>query len=384
VNDRRRNSIQMILYPLGVMLLLTVLVGTTAFQVANTWRQTALNVAQHATQAVLLTNIRWTLEKVRREAVENPETAMTTWHSVQEQVNLLAQSSPERADFRLLQTYVAKDDNMRQANLLLKRDILNVRLAEVRDELDGLGAYSQFVTVAVTVAMLGLGGILMGITALDLSKLVRALVRSRDLNIRVQEEERRRIAQDLHDGVVQELVDLKRHYSPEKVDAIISNLRRVCHNLKPQVLEDLGLASALEFLGDELRQTEIVQVQVQLDADGIARLPKRYELPLFRVIQELLSNIKRHAQATQVTLTVVYNPEESHTLRAYVSDNGCGFVPGEQSGSGMGLTGVRERIQQLDGQLHIESQPGKGTRFQIQIPIHETAEPREVRHGLLG
>src|SRR5690606_14504581 len=127
--------------------------------------------------------------------------------------------------------------------------------------------------------------------AWDLTRLVKALVQSRDLSTKIQEEERRRIAQDLHDGVIQEMSDLKRLYRPEKVDHIISSLRRVCHNLKPQVLDDLGLSAALDFLADDLRESGHTAVRMTVDVEGLARLPKDYELPLFRVIQELFANI---------------------------------------------------------------------------------------------
>jgi signal transduction histidine kinase len=110
-------------------------------------------------------------------------------------------------------------------------------------------------------------------------------------------------------------------------------------------------------------------VTLNLDVDGLNSLPKTYELPLFRVIQELCSNVKRHAQAEHVTLTVIYNPDESPLLRGYVTDNGRGFVPKESVGRGLGLTGVRERIEQVGGRLTIESTPGQGSQFQFIIPV---------------
>jgi signal transduction histidine kinase len=366
-----KTVLQTILYPLLVMLLLTLLVGLTAYQVTDNWRQSAEKTTQSAAQAVLLTNIRWSLERVRGDLNQHPQQALKTWRAVQQQANMLAQSNPNEAEFHVLQAFMAKDENMARVDMLLGRDFLNVRLDRIRENLQVLGVNSQFVTIMVTVCMLGLGVVLMTITARDLTCLVRELTQSRDLNIRLQEEERCRIAQDLHDGVVQELVGLKRHYSPDKVDAIVGNLRRVCHNLKPQVLEDLGLSAALEFLAEDLRLAGIPDVQLMLDQEGLAQLPKMYELPLFRVAQELFSNVKKHAQATQVRLTIVYNPQESPVLRGYVQDNGVGYSVQQVQGRGMGLAGVRERIQQVGGRLTTDSKPGQGSRFQFQIPVQE-------------
>jgi signal transduction histidine kinase len=218
-------------------------------------------------------------------------------------------------------------------------------------------------------SMIVLGLVLTAITATDLDQLFQKLSRSRDLNIQLQEEERRRLAQELHDGVVQELIDLKRQYSPDKVEQVIDNLRRVCHNLKPQILEDLGLCAALRFLADDLRQAGIAQVHINLDEAGLAQLPKAYELPLFRVIQELCANLKRHAKASRVNLAISYNPQESPALSGYVSDNGQGFDPKTIAVTSMGLAGIKERIQQMDGQLHIHSKPGQGAKFQWTIPV---------------
>jgi signal transduction histidine kinase len=360
---------QIILPPLIVMLLLTLLVGITAFQLTDTWRHSAQNTVRDAVHAVVLTNIRWELSQADSALQTNPEEARLRWQEARQQVNMLAESSPNSPELLLLKNFIANDHNMHNIRSLLQQSFLNPKLAETRQELEALQQYSRFVTAAVTTSMLFLGTLLTSITAKDLTRLVKALIQSRDLNTKIQEEERRRIAQDLHDGAIQEMIDLKRHYSAEKVDHIITSLRRVCHNLKPQVLDDLGLPAALEFLADDLRETGLTSVQMTVDAEGLNRLPKDYELPLFRVIQELLTNIKHHAEATQATLTVAYDPSESPMLSGYVTDNGKGFEPKATTSKSMGLTGVQERVQQLGGRLNIESKPGQGSRFQFFIPV---------------
>ncbi len=372
---------ELVLFPLLVMLLLTVLVGITAYEVTNTWQQSAEKTTRKTVQAVMLTNIRWGLYRVQNELKTNPgnlNAAKGQWGEIRQQVNLLAEAAPSEATVQLLRTFMSKPENIRKIETILDNEFFNTKLTETHAELKTLQQHSHFITTAVTLCMLTLGGVLIGITAWDLTRLVKELLRSRDLNIRLQEEERQRIAQELHDGVLQELIDLKRGYQTEKVDNLIESLRRVCHNLKPQVLDDLGLAAALEFLADDLRQSGLTQVQVNLDADGLEKLPKTYELPLFRVVQELCSNIKRHAQATQATLTIVYQPDESPLLRGYISDNGRGFDPKAEALGQLGLTGVQERIQQTGGSFEMNSAPGEGSRFRFSIPVRPPAKRKHA------
>jgi signal transduction histidine kinase len=358
------NARNLILAPLLVMILLTFLVGGT---------RTANNI----NKLVILNNIQWGLRKIQRDLPIDPQQAETTWHELQREVVVLSrlnQNEPSAMQEPLsvpLQTLL-QTPHPTPANIqaLLQSDFFSLSLEQV-DQLKNLQQEAERVTRLVTLSMLILGLVLTLVTVYEVDRLFQRLTRSRDLHIKLQEEERRRIAQDLHDGVVQELIDLKRHYSPEKMNAVIDNLRRVCHNLKPQLLEDLGLAAALEFLADELRQSGIANVLVTLDEEGLSQLPKGYELPLFRVVQELCSNIKHHAQATQVRITVAYNPSEGTTLSGTISDNGKGFDPRKSTGKGMGLTGVRERIQQVGGKLNIQSQPGQGSKFHFVIPIKQ-------------
>ncbi|WP_373532469.1 sensor histidine kinase [Vampirovibrio sp.] len=372
-----------ILAPLLVMVLLTFLIGGTAYQQTLRWKNEVVRVSDNVSQVVILSNIRWGLKKVQQELAENPEQAQADWNEIYRQTRLIAAIQNKKSDEQgkqalspLLQSIL----NNKQPNLLLVKglsqsDFFSFSLDELND-LSNLQNQAQHVTQWVTISMIVLGLVLTGITAYDLDRLIQQLARSRDLNIQLQEEERRRIAQDLHDGVVQELIDLKRNYAPQKIEAVIDNLRRVCHNLKPQVLEDLGLVASLEFLADDLRQFGIEKVSLNADLVGLSSLPKPYELPLFRVLQELCSNIKHHAQASQVNITIAYTPEESPMLSASIYDNGKGFDPLKAYPKSMGLTGVKERIQQIEGRLHIESKPGQGSRFHFTIPVRPHDLPK--------
>lgn len=376
----------LILAPLLVMVLLTLLVGSTAYQQTLNWENGLTQAALDISRSVILNNIHWRLQRIERDLSEHPDQAETTWKEVQREVLVLdkiqhqdataGQEQPLSVPFKaILQMPAPTKGNL---HALLQSDSFSPNLDQV-DRLKDLQQKAEWMTKLITASMVFLGLVLAALTVYDLDRLFQRLTYSRDLHIQLQEEERRRIAQDLHDSVVQELIDLKRHYNPDKVDTIIHNLRGVCHNLKPQVLDDLGLAAALGFLADDLRQAGIPQVHVTMDEEGLAQLPQQYELPLFRVMQELCSNIKRHAQATQVRLSIVYNPNESPVLSGYVNDNGTGFDPEKtNTTTSMGLAGVQERIQQVGGKLMIHSQPGQGSKFHFTILVKTHDSPKRI------
>jgi signal transduction histidine kinase len=369
------NTRYFILAPLLVMVLLTLLIGGTAYQQTLDWKNEVTRVSNNVSEVVILSNIRWGLKKIQQELADNPEQAQADWDEIYRQTQLLAdiQRKQQEQGGQPLSPLLQSILNNKQPNLYLvkglaQNDFFSFSLNQLT-ELSNLQSKAQQVTQWVSISMILLGLVLTGITAYDLDRLIQKLAQSRDINIQLQEEERRRIAQDLHDGVVQELIDLKRNYSAQKVETVINNLRRVCHNLKPQVLEDLGLLASLEFLADDLRQSGIENVSLNADTMGLSSLPRHYELPLFRVLQELCSNIKHHAQASQVKITIAYTPEESPMLSTSIQDNGKGFNPQKTYSKSMGLTGVKERIQQMGGHLQINSKVGEGSRFQFVIPV---------------
>lgn len=361
--------LKQILPPLLAMLILTCLMAGTVNQLASSWERESLGLSRKLANIVVLNNIRWNLLQIQNVVQQDPEQATQMWRGIKPQIRSFAQNSGNFNDAITLETFVRKDENMYQIDSLLKSDLFYVSLDQVHGSLSKQQQETAFVTQWVTFSILILGLILMGLTSLDLGKLFLDLAKSRDLNITLQEEERRRIAQELHDGVIQELIDLKRAYAPQKVDQMVENIRRICHNLKPQVLEDIGFTAAIEFLCDDLRQGGSASVHLSLDEDELKHLPKDYELTIFRVVQELFNNIKKHSQATAVRLSVVYDVSEKRKLQLVIQDNGCGFDP-KSAKKGMGLIGVQERIQRLGGQIKIESEIDKGTQFRISVPIH--------------
>ena len=218
----------------------------------------------------------------------------------------------------------------------------------------------------------------------QLEQLVRRLVNA-------QEDERKRIACELHDETGQKLTalamglaavesqlaagDLARVTTMvrdlrEMSDQAIVELRNIVADLRPAQLDDLGLVPALRWLITQY-QTRHPELQVQMTADrNLTRLPAQYETVLFRVTQEALTNVARHAQASQVHLTL--SQDDGH-IRLEVRDNGVGFDPSASSphapGSGLGLVGVRERVALVGGRCTVDSSPGQGTRIIVELPL---------------
>ncbi len=207
---------------------------------------------------------------------------------------------------------------------------------------------------------------------------------------RSQEDERRRIARELHDGTVQALVAIGRRLEliaqhsqdpgmlnelaavRQQVSEAANEVRRFSRELRPLVLEDLGLVAALRYLSNQ--HTEQFGTPVNLTVHGTLRgLPADQELVLFRIYQETLTNISKHAQATRVDALLEVDAEG---LTMEVVDDGLGFeaemAPTDLAQRGhFGLMGIQERVQLLGGRLAIESTPGRGTQVSIWLPGRE-------------
>jgi signal transduction histidine kinase len=202
-----------------------------------------------------------------------------------------------------------------------------------------------------------------------------------------QEEERKRISRDLHDETAQNLVAIRRNldtlaarltpdaHPPELVqlhtltNQTLAGVRRFSRVLRPPVLDDLGLVSALESLVDELDRRS--EVTVELIVEGTPhRLPAESELVLFRIGQAALHNVDRHAHADRATAALCF---ETHHIRLTVTDDGRGFAPPheitELAGSGkLGLLGMQERAHLVGADLKITSTPGHGTHVEVEVP----------------
>ncbi len=208
--------------------------------------------------------------------------------------------------------------------------------------------------------------------------------------ITAQEDERKRIARELHDSTSQSLTSLLvglRHLEeatdPEAAKTRLAEIRKTVNStldevhalawqLRPSVLDDLGLAAALQrYIGDY--QTRYA-LQVDFVFRNLAeRLPIEVETTLYRVIQEGLTNIARHAKAHNASILL---EQRAASVRVILEDNGVGFDADAvtYSQKSLGLQGIRERVALLNGTLVIESQPGQGTSLFIEIPLTESKE----------
>jgi two-component system sensor histidine kinase UhpB len=147
----------------------------------------------------------------------------------------------------------------------------------------------------------------------------------------------------------------------------LENVRVLAQQLRPSVLDDLGLLAALRWLAEDGRQR--LHLDVTLGMDGLTgvHFPPACETAIFRIAQESLTNVARHAQATHVALILTY---ERQLVYLTIRDDGCGYDV-EKQPPGLGIFGMNERASLLGGTLSITSQPGQGTTVQAQLPIVE-------------
>jgi signal transduction histidine kinase len=198
-----------------------------------------------------------------------------------------------------------------------------------------------------------------------------------------QELERRRLARELHDETGQALTsillglraveesgtsdEMRAAASDlrELVVATLQDVRRLAVQLRPKALDDFGLAPALERLVQTF--SEATHIRVELEARlGPERLPSEVETTLYRIVQEALTNIIKHSEASSVSLLLV---RRESSVTAVIEDDGRGFDPAATRDGGLGLDGMRERAELHDGRLTIESRPDSGTTLAVEVPL---------------
>lgn len=197
----------------------------------------------------------------------------------------------------------------------------------------------------------------------------------------LREEDARRIAHGLHDSAAQLLVSLHlsleeaaRELGPRakphldrvrgKIGEVEQELRRLSHELRPTVLDDLGLPAAVRLLADGIAKRSGLVVRVR--GETRARLPADLETALYRIVQEALTNVVRHARARHVEVEIEH---ADAAIFCRVLDDGTGFDPILPSTGGLGLAGMRERLSPLSGSLRIVSAPGSGTLIEAIVPL---------------
>jgi two-component system, NarL family, sensor histidine kinase DevS len=217
--------------------------------------------------------------------------------------------------------------------------------------------------------------------AVDLSRRV-----ARDALRRVvagQEVERRRLARELHDETGQALTSIllglravdeaddSRHVKKavadlrELVVATLQDVRRLAVQLRPKALDDFGLVAALERLAQTFSETSGIHVDLEAQL-GEGRLPTDVETTLYRIIQEAMTNIVKHAESTTVSILLV---RRDNAVTAVIDDDGVGFDPTAVGSDSFGLEGMRERVELHEGRMVVETSPGAGTTIRIDIPL---------------
>jgi len=193
-----------------------------------------------------------------------------------------------------------------------------------------------------------------------------------------QELERARLARELHDETGQALASillgLKAREQQvgeelllelrELVGAALDNVRRLTVELRPPALDDFGLEAALERLASI--HAERSGLRTELSVVNAGSLPTDFETALFRIVQEALTNIVKHAQAGSVSIVVT---QSDGIVRSVIEDDGVGFSPDAVREGALGLVGMRERVHLLGGRLEVQSAPGSGTTLVVELPL---------------
>ena len=290
-------------------------------------------------------------------------------------------------------------DNIRSLNRqqLMRRD------AELLTEFSAVR--SQLLLALVVMLLVGMGQAYFSTSHLlrlenqtlkHLQEVTEARQELKDLSAKLvatQESERKSISRDLHDAVGQsmsavqfELHDLALALRPydaqlrESVDRVrglvessLAVIRNMALLLRPSMLDDLGLAAALGWLAREISRPTGLRIQVQAD-DLPPDLPDEHKTCVFRIAQEALNNVARHANANAVEITV---RASDSWLAITVQDDGRGFQHGRAHG--LGLTGMHERAESLGGSVKITSGPGKGTLIEVALPLPQRLQAAPVR-----
>lgn len=202
-----------------------------------------------------------------------------------------------------------------------------------------------------------------------------------------REAEYRRISRELHDEVGQSLTSLllqikalqMEEMSAEAADGLnllrttvtdmLGNVRRLAQNLRPVVLENLGLIAAIEWYAEGLMERVGIDIACRLPRERLV-ISERIELAAYRIVQEGLTNIVRHAKAKNVVIHLnTYNGKLILSIR----DDGCGMNPDDEQ-NGLGLSGMRERAALLGGGLRILSATGQGTQLIVELPLSEKGD----------
>jgi signal transduction histidine kinase len=236
----------------------------------------------------------------------------------------------------------------------------------------------------------------------ELAQAQGALEQYLQLATDAQEEERKRLARELHDDTIQTLVIVKADLDSIARDnglqgrgrvrlreaqtalaGAIDDVRRFSRDLRPSLLDDLGLVSALEWLVSDMKARTGIEVRLVVSGQT-RRINPNVEVAAYRIVQEALRNVERHSGARNARVRLVFGPSN---LTASVIDDGSGFdpkIPG-RGGMSLGLLGMRERAKLAGATLEVRSRPGRGTRITLSLPqppgVREPPQPKPAWAG---
>jgi signal transduction histidine kinase len=204
-----------------------------------------------------------------------------------------------------------------------------------------------------------------------------------------QEEERKRLSRELHDETAQSLALIileldaicSKGVKPDEetlskiiklkgtAQNALNEVRRYSHELRPSLLDNLGLTAAIESLVDDIRDQQRNEI-IFKEKGNVRRLPDQIELTLFRITQEALTNIRKHSKATKARVNLLFTPLK---VKLSIVDNGIGFDTSKShqlaAAGHLGLVGMMERANLVKGKLRVRSNPGRGTKISAEVPI---------------
>lgn len=269
---------------------------------------------------------------------------------------------------------------LQEQNLRRQRDDLELRLKSLKDTVEK--AEELVSQVGAVLGYLGnqMGTVVTHIESLQASQIFGARI------IKAQEEERRRVAREIHDGPAQAMAnivfraevcerlidtDIARSKSElkelrEQVRVALRETRKIIFDLRPMTLDDLGLVPTIRRVLDTMKERNGIFPEVKILGEE-KRLDSHIEIGLFRIIQEALNNVEKHSRASSVWVRIDFRPS---VVSVVVEDDGRGFDSAENIGNeSFGLMGMRERINLLGGEVNIKSESGKGTRIFATVPL---------------
>lgn len=280
-----------------------------------------------------------------------------------------------------------------QAELILTRErekYLRKRRDELQFRLRKLGG-----TVDKAEDLMTQMNVVMDYLSGDLQKVGQAIADAKQQQklglevIRAQEEERRRLAREIHDGPAQQManvvlrteliekISLSRGVEEAQqelqslkkmVRESLGEVRRIIFNLRPMALDDLGLIPTLDKYIQVMNEQEKVDIHFKTWGAEKVRLPSSMEVALFRFVQECLTNVVKHAQASEAWVKIEFRKQ---FVILIVEDNGIGFDPEKMMEKGFGILGMKERMKLLNGSIDVQSSAREGTKLTFKIPLQE-------------